>query len=170
MEGGDLASVHSEEESAFISRLLPNRTCWIGANNVNYEEKWCWSDGSTRKNHSQAKRLSSEGGIGAVGIDFQGNWHRISTSSKEKHCFVCKLGKETNKEHHDGLEEQQDNNKGHISHSMWDFLWAIPVLCLFLLALGGAFYAKKALQKRREREQMRMELSSISPTCCVDDD
>ena len=89
---------------------------------------------------------------------------------KEKHCFVCKLGKETNKEHHDGLEEQQDNNKGHISHSMWDFLWAIPVLCVFLLALGGAFYAKKALQKRREREQMRMELSSISPTCCVDDD
>ena len=147
-EGSDLASVHSEEESAFISRMLPNRICWIGASNVNYEEKWRWSDGSSWKNHSRAQEIMNESGIGAIGIDFRGNWHRVSTS-KEKHCFVCKLMKETTK-NHDGQEQteeqQQNDDKEHIPHTMW----AIPVLLVFLLALGGAFYAKKIRQKRTE--------------------
>ena len=93
--------------------------------------------------------------MGAVGINFRGNWHRLSTTSKEKHCSVCKLGKETN-EDHDG--QQQDSDQGH----MWDFFWAITVLFVIFLAIGGAFYAKKVRQKRMEGGQMRMELSSVS--------
>ena len=106
--------------------------------------------------------------MGAVEIDFRGNWHRLSTTSKEKHCSVCKLLKEAS-EDDDGPEQQQDGDKGHVAHSMWDFFWAIPVLFVFCLAVGGAFYAKKVRQKRTG--QMRMELSSISTTtsCLVED-
>ena len=170
LEGGNLASVHSEEESAFISRMLPNRTCWIGANNVNFEEEWCWSDGSPWKNHSKAETISGERGVGAVGVDFRGNWHRLSTNSKEKHCSVCKLGKETS-EDHDGHEQHQDGDKGHSAHSMWVFFWAIPVLFVFCLAVGGAFYAKKDRQKRKEAAgELRMELSSVSTTTSLEGD
>jgi len=158
MKGGDLASVHSEEEIIFISRLLPNRTCWIGANNVNFEEEWSWSDGSPWRNHSKAQRMSSERGMGAVGIDFQGNWHLLSTSSKEKHCSVCKV---------QAQEQQQDKNKGHVAHSAWDFFWAIPVLFVLCLAVGGALYAKKAQQKRTG--QMKLSRVSTTTSCLVED-
>ena len=169
VEGGDLASVHSEEESAFISRLLPNKTCWIGANNVNFEEEWRWSDGSLWRNHSKAQRISRDRGMGAVGIDFRGNWHRLSTNNKEKHCSVCKLRKERSEDHDDGHGQQHDSDKSNATHSMWNFFWAILVLFVVFLAVGGAFYAKKVRQKRMGG--MQMELSSVSTTTsCLDED
>ena len=45
---------------------------------------------------------------------------------------------------------------------MWNFFWAILVLFVVFLAVGGAFYAKKVRQKRMGGGQI--ELSSVSTT------
>jgi len=44
--GGHLASVHSSEENDFIFGLVDKQKVWIGANDLNTEGFWVWSDGS----------------------------------------------------------------------------------------------------------------------------
>ena len=97
------------------------------------------------KNHARAEGISSEIGTGAVGIDFRGKWRRFSTSSKGKHCFVCKLRKETNKDH-DGRTQQQD--KGHIAYS-GQYLSSLSSSLL----LEGHFMQRKLGRREREQDQ-----------------
>ncbi|KAK9963345.1 hypothetical protein ABG768_006537 [Culter alburnus] len=45
--GGNLASVHSQEENAFIKRLISSsKSFWIGGYDAVSEGTWFWSDGS----------------------------------------------------------------------------------------------------------------------------
>lgn len=43
--GGNLASIHSNDESAFLVSNMMGKDTWMGLNSV-YAGKWAWSDGS----------------------------------------------------------------------------------------------------------------------------
>ena len=43
--GGNLASVHSNDESAFLISNMAGKDTWMGLNSV-YAGKWEWSDGT----------------------------------------------------------------------------------------------------------------------------
>uniref|UniRef100_A0A673CLH3 C-type lectin domain-containing protein n=1 Tax=Sphaeramia orbicularis TaxID=375764 RepID=A0A673CLH3_9TELE len=51
-EGGNLASIHSQEENDFLVVLIKGQTCgnmnrtWIGGDDAVQEEFWQWTDGS----------------------------------------------------------------------------------------------------------------------------
>jgi versican core protein len=46
-EGGHLTSIHSTEENQFLLTLLPqNHVVWIGANDLDTEGTFVWTDGS----------------------------------------------------------------------------------------------------------------------------
>ena len=89
--GGDLASIISEEENTFVSRLLPNSLLWIGGHFNNHTGDWRWSDNSTWSNVSTAAALHKQAGGLALALDFRGSWRAMARGSKDKLWYVCKV-------------------------------------------------------------------------------
>ena len=60
---GNLASILSEDENAFVLMLLTGDHFWIGASNVNFDRQWRWTDGSLWKQSQGGKNPLFEGPI-----------------------------------------------------------------------------------------------------------
>ena len=94
--GGHLASVHSSEENDFIFGLVDKQKVWIGANDLNTEGVWVWSDGSAfdyRKWRSgEPNNMGKEGencGHLKHHDDHSKDWNDIQCSHTLN--FVCTL-------------------------------------------------------------------------------
>ncbi|XP_072561040.1 lactose-binding lectin l-2-like [Paramormyrops kingsleyae] len=96
--GGNLASIHSEEEFQFIKALIKSRDSaenptWIGLTDSSKEGTWLWTDGSkvdfTKWNSGEPNNVN--GGENCVHTNWSGKgekgWNDIACNSF--YAFVC---------------------------------------------------------------------------------
>ncbi|XP_066577764.1 lactose-binding lectin l-2 [Amia ocellicauda] len=97
--GGNLASVHSEEEHTFLKQLIKKsdnaeNPTWIGGTDCQKEGVWHWSDGTkwdfTKWNGGEPNNLNIEN---CLHMDFPagmtGNWNDIACGNR--YAFICVL-------------------------------------------------------------------------------
>ena len=95
---GNLASILTEDENAFVSMLLTSGNFWIGASNMNFDRQWRWTDGSEWANISGwqkpiVRRQHRMVIKGALAIDLRGEWTTHSPR-EDKLPFVCKRSRD----------------------------------------------------------------------------
>ena len=106
-QGGDLVSIQDIRENQFVATLLPVGLFWTGANNINHDQEWMWSDG-TDWEFSNLKNVS---GYGSIVLEFTGNWKVVKSGSEERLWFVCEKTVE-GKEDETTTESADDDSNG----------------------------------------------------------
>ncbi|XP_015209614.1 lactose-binding lectin l-2-like [Lepisosteus oculatus] len=96
--GGNLASVHSEEENTFLVQLIKSKRpypAWLGGSDCQKEGTWLWSDGSkwdyTKWNPTEPNSSGVENCIHTFWAQL--NWNDIACNNR--YPFICALRPES---------------------------------------------------------------------------
>ncbi|XP_068605802.1 galactose-specific lectin nattectin-like [Brachionichthys hirsutus] len=94
--GGNLASIHTEEEYTFIRDVVlqatgQNATTWVGGYDAPEDGKWFWSDGKHFNFTYWGKNEPSnkDGKEHCMEINFAGRNHVNDQDCLDKNSFIC---------------------------------------------------------------------------------
>jgi hypothetical protein len=96
-EGGDLASILSEEENTFVAAISKGARVWIGGTDGAFEGAWTWSDGSpwryAKWNPGQPDDAEGED-CAEVSHNYHGHYH-VAGHWNDLRCsfsqhYICK--------------------------------------------------------------------------------
>nr|XP_015209622.1 PREDICTED: ladderlectin-like [Lepisosteus oculatus] len=92
--GGNLASVHSEEEETFLLHLIVSKratSTWLGGSDGEQEGKWLWSDGSkwafTKWNAWEPNNSGTENCL--LTYWDHGNWNDMNCNNQ--FAYICAI-------------------------------------------------------------------------------
>ncbi|KAK2915836.1 hypothetical protein Q8A67_000210 [Cirrhinus molitorella] len=91
---GNLASIHTHEEYAFIQKLITSQIqtsaeAWIGGYDIDSQLIWFWSDGSKMNLEMWAPGQPDQTKENCIGINYgdSGNWNNFQCHLQR--AFVC---------------------------------------------------------------------------------
>ncbi|KAK2890968.1 hypothetical protein QQF64_007116 [Cirrhinus molitorella] len=91
--GGNLASVHSHNENAFIKLTISKKTLWIGGYDAVSEGMWLWSDGTKMKfklwRAKEPNNLGGKENCLTMNAGTPGKWN--DEECTDKFPFVCSI-------------------------------------------------------------------------------
>ncbi|XP_072223469.1 galactose-specific lectin nattectin-like [Leuresthes tenuis] len=94
--GGNLASIHSADESLFLSNLVKRVTgahhhTWVGGFDAVAEKRWMWSDGShfNYRRWHQGQPSNHGGNEHCLEISFRGGTYWNDEICTDRNSFLC---------------------------------------------------------------------------------